>query len=80
MADQKAKTTTWKEMYDLNHANHDRRRQMDRWLQEQQDAAEARELHWAANKHKKTRPSITGLKELIIQRLKNHLKVRLLQQ
>ena len=29
---------------------------MDRQLQEQQDAAEARELHWAANKHKKPRP------------------------
>ena len=29
---------------------------MDRRLQEQQDAAEAGELHWAANKHKKPRP------------------------
>ena len=56
IADQKVKTTTWKEMYQLDHSRRDRMQQMERRLQEKQDAAEARELHWEANKHKEPRP------------------------
>ena len=30
IADQKAKTTTWKEMFELDYCRHDRQKQMDR--------------------------------------------------
>ena len=41
IADQKVKTTTWKEMYKLDHSKCDWIQQMERQLQERQDAAEA---------------------------------------
>ena len=41
IADQKFKTTTWKEMYKLDPSRCDRIQQMERRLQEKQDAAEA---------------------------------------
>ena len=77
-------------MYELDYRRCDRQKQMDRRLQERQDAAEARELHWEANKHKEPRPFyhwfaknldrfITGLHKSIILLLQNLLNNHLCQ-
>ena len=80
IADQKAKTTTWKEMYELDYRRHDRQKQMDRRLQERQDAAEARELHWEATNIQNLDRFITCLHKFIILPLQNLLNNHLLQQ
>ena len=56
IADQKVQVISWKDMYQLEQAKYDRKKQIYKRMELINNAADARELHWEANKHKEPHP------------------------
>ena len=56
IADQKVQVTSWKDMYQLEQAKYDRKKQIYKRIELINNTADARELHWEANKHNEPCP------------------------
>ena len=56
IADQKVSTTRWDTMYRIERRKHDCQNQIHDQMELIDDAADACELHWTANKYKEPRP------------------------
>ena len=52
IADQKIRTTHWDTMYRIEQCRRDRQKQVHDRMELINNATDARELHWKANKHK----------------------------